>query len=500
MMSTMRSSLARELSQRVNLSDFSNAEIESCITFGFYPFAPETRQEFNNLRQWLSTTIDGRGRHNAVFMDATTIHSATEALPREGEAHSTSKTPDWVILPRGLPSAFQICDLATLVNAVILYDRVFYFPNRDIDPRGLNMLLDNQQIFLPIDIEVGPDRLTKNLRQYLAGIWNGSASYLQELDSKERAAQSQQGRAGLLTQTWGEILGESPRRLSLYDPECYSEDFQSDVTVVDQLNKSMHIYHGDPSLARPLGEMNRVVVHCNLRGFYNFSVAHLLRLPYYPNILRLPVQRFLYREARLIAPYMQSLAAIQKYYEDYFKIYKLPNKPNLILPFFLAGLLARIDRLDQFYEALTDLRREAVSFRRHKAELDRACDEEDFAEIEKLQRALVQDAQQLRSRSSLAPLLAIATISFSLIGTMLTTSAALILRLLSIATTFSDDKAIGLAKQAFRPRYWLLSKVSSQAIALMNTTDKIERLWQGKMDRESFANRLTRLSRLAYFD
>lgn len=499
-MSNRKSSLAWELSQKVNLSDFSDAEIESCSTFGFYQFAPEARHEFDNLRQWLSTTIDGRGRHNAVFMDATTIHSATEVLSPEGGAYGTTETHNWVVLPRGLPLAFQIWDLATLVNAVILYDRVFYFRNRDIDPRGLNMLLDNQQIFLPIDIDVVPHGLRKNLRQYLAGIWSGSASYLGELHAKERAVQRQQGRAGLLTQTWGEILDESTRRLSLYDPECYSEDFQSDVTVVDQLNKSMHIYHGDASLARPLGEMNRVVVHCNLRGFYNFSVAHLLRLPYYPNVLRLPVQRFLYREARLIAPYLQSLATIQKYYEDYFEMYKLPNRPNLVLPFFLAGLLARIDRLDQFHEALTDLRREAASFRRHKAELDRACDEENFAEIEKLRRALVEDAQQLRSRSSIAPVLAIRTIAFSLIGTLLTTSAALILKLLSVATTFADDKAIGLAKQAFRPRYWFLSKVSSQAIELMNAAHKIEHLWQGKLNRELFTDRLARLSRVAYFD
>jgi hypothetical protein len=462
-------------------------ELTSLVEFGVSYFTSsnelteeQKQRRLGEVRGWMRH-VSTHGEINAAYLDTTTLHTARSLiLGDEGHRPLTPAT---------------LIDLATFVNAVVLFDKVFYLENRHIDPYELNEHLGNEPILLRLPVSsLGPsgdDDELNGVEGFLRGYWYRTLDYVERLRharySDDPLFEDQQA----IKEAWQRALGVGGREDLWFDPLGHfkSETFDTDgpqlletlVSVYSDELKSAVLGHLQAIGAEDgyLRELHRVIDECNYRSLFNVMTSNWLQLPYLPNAFRLPFRHYLYRKANAVDHYLHLLPVIEKEIDAIAE--PAPRSENLRLPLFLAAVLARISSLDQFLERLVELRESAAGFRRHRAELETALERRDLVAIKKLREALQADSTQLRLRFPWAPVASATAAVLSAWSGLLTPDMLAAVGILSAASQFRREDIEALKARVLKKQFWFLTDAKETAVQITAAYSTIERLWSAEI-------------------
>jgi hypothetical protein len=232
--------------------------------------------------------------------------------------------------------------------------------------------------------------------------------------------------------------------------------------------------------------LHKVIDESNYRSLFNLRVSNFLNLHYLPNSFRLPFRNFYYQKARKTQPFVQSLQRIDEEYSALTELYFDSTKNNLQLPFFLAAVLSRISKLDEFFEVLAETRLDATQFRAHRVELDEALERGDIETTKKLRAALRGDSKNLQVKFPYAP---VAGATAAVLAALAAEKSPQVLAAIAILTTASGFKREDLEKlkqRVFRRQFWFLADMKDAANGLTSAYPKIRRLWGLRGTSESY--------------
>jgi hypothetical protein len=494
---------------------FSSKAFQDFAEFGV-PF--EVRSD--DVRNWLNRFV-GDDSLNAVYLDTTTLHTVQSLVLRREAQLLTPAT---------------LLDLSSFVNAVVLYDHVFHLENKQTDSFELNEALGNEPVTISLPIfsldtflaargafqpqtsigtQVGAqpdgDPSLVAFREVLERLWYQTEFHLSTLEIGDNPDDRSHEDYREITNAWKVLFlgmdqdGSWVSRAGDWKAREYSSLplqllprlVEAETMVGKEQLEMFDAIKGQRSGSPPYD----LISECSLRGLFNIMVSNFLGLRYMPNSFRLPFQRFLYLRAQSVTVHLQSIRPIQDAYQKVANTYFTPQDANLVLPFFLAAVLAQISSLDEFFEVLSAVRSKATTFRQHRGELDSALQSGDAIAAKKLYDAIVIDGHQLTKSFSYAPVAGAAAAILPLLGS---NTGILILTAIAGLTAFSQFSAESverLKNRVLRPQFWFLSELSSVAARLTSAYPKIAELWGKRQNSKSaaeFALKFERLSKLQY--
>ena len=432
----------------------------------------DVSRRFEEIRTWIRQVSDQKV--NAVYMDTTTLYTArTLVLGTERDLFLEPAT---------------LLDLSNFVGNVVLFDHIFYLENSEIDPYELNEALGGEPVLISLPVESfgfsHDDDPVNSVGGLLRSLWYETDNYIQEL-SRMRGYEVLMQDAEEIKKSWRSIIDFVENAELWFDPlhkvksDSYHSDgpqLLSDLTKIYNQSFDEAVYWR-LSEKKPEGAstfVHSVIDECNYRSLFNTMVSNSLQLYYSPNTFRLPFRNFFHSKAVAIQRHLPSLRGIEREYDNAAKLYS--EQSELRLPFFLAAVLNQIDSLDEFFEVLAKLRRQASSFRAHRAELDVALERNSTREIKKLRKALQDDSDTLRLKFPLAPVASglaavLATLTAGLSHTVLATIA-----ILTAGSQFSSHYE-KLKERALRPQYRFLTNMNETADGLTVSYPLISKLW-----------------------
>lgn len=436
----------------------------------------------DEIRMWLSQAVDLPGDSNNVLLDNTTVALGTELGSRWDNRRFT---------------VWQFWDLCTVLTAIVTSDRIFHLEHPEVDSEEINLMLGNEQVFIPITYE-SSDPASALFR----GILEECISFLRNIPSaKERRFE----------ELWQSLLGVSE------DLPAWNERFKNDTISSDVTGTRMLLQSEEWELTethqsmRSMGDLAKsdylgdYVVYSNLRGLFNMQVANLLGLPYVPNGLRLPVRVALLEDGIgfLDGPFGQrgeearlALATIEQAHRQYADRLQMGAARRwLTVPFFPTAILNRVSKLSELFEVTAEMRKSAASLRRHKRELDAACDIGSSKDVARIQSAISGEGREL-ARQLDAPVVSVLVTSLPAIAGMLDGLRAGMIGALAV-TSLALPIARKLADRVSKPQFWFLERVGDTARESLNSRSKIEELWNVRLS-DAFESRLKHLSGLAH--
>jgi len=343
--------------------------------------------QYEALKIWIEQKLPSPNK-NFVFLDTTTLTGAI----------------DFVGKPQTLLFAFQIWDLATLVNAAVLFEQVVCCSNLALESDQALEKLNNcfgEKVFnaLPISSDANAADVVQTL--WRDSRWHGFE--LAQADSKNMAEEAQR-----YSQAWSEFLGISPNSFELVDPAFRLQYESQGPRLTAQILEAVALSRAHQVVTFKTQQWTEIICECNLREEFNSRLAYMLDLQYLPNSFRAPARRARYQRARALGAFLGSMRHLEKQYREQVEVFKLSNAETLLLPVLSAALFSRINSLSEFWEALAEMRHRARKFRKHRQELDQACSEGNLKEIKAITQALKAE--------SLKPSAWMTTSAASLIG------------------------------------------------------------------------------------
>ena len=457
------------------------------LNVGYSMDRPKSSFLNSEVRRWIENAV-GEKSLNSSFLDTTTIYTVNSLINSADEE---------VVMPETL------LDLATFVNAVVLYDHVFHLENPGIDSLSLNEALGNQPIIVSIPVESfdgpldfyggvsGPGAL-------LVGMWEEATEYNEVLRKTTKDQVPTEDRQEIL-KAWETILGrplEYKELFSEYSSKHWSSWGASLLAkLITETRMRDYHYSGSQVIKNQSSEF---IEECNRRSMFNLQLADSLGLPYLPSASRLPFHRFLYRRAQSVQRHLATIKRIEEEYVRRAEQYFSPDDNNLIMPFFLATVLAKISSLSEFFEELAEVRRKAEPLRNCRAEMDAALLNGDVKVAKELRAAFEKDAAALRSKFPYAPVAGGIAAILAAVGGMLPNMVLISIGLLTAGSQMQEDFA-KLERRALNRRYWVLSDMKDTANALTSALPQITKLWNLKDVRaEKFSKHFSRLKSLGY--
>lgn len=386
--------------------------------------------------------------------------------------------------------AFPLWDLATLVNAVVLFDKVFCCRNRwlteAMTKQHINTLL-GEEVLVELPVEEA------DIAESMCKIWDYTKEFIRDLHDMAPEADPDERRMYL--QAWSRFLGQPAEPYGLFHVNHTDETYAS------------YGSHLTEELLRPVGDdekshstflcWSQLLSESNLRGEFNIRLAFLMGLPYMPNSLRMPIQRVRYERAKQIAQVFQTLQMLERHYADAVPLYSRPREARMTLPIFLAALIHRIDDLDQFWTELAELRQKAKKFRERRAAYDQACSLNKSDEVDRLGQALLSEAGKAPTwlKITTGSLLGTALASFQpMLGAAPFTVQLAVAALTPVLQEYGPELLTSGFRRLWSPQLWFLSDVGAAARQVLNAQPKIERLWGGWVDERFGVQQLERLS------
>lgn len=452
------------------------------------------RTLIDQVNKWVRENVEGE-RLNAVYMDSTTLFTVQELLSDRVLAH-----PEFLF------------DLSNFVNAVVLFDRVFYLKNpyADILEFNLNEAMGAEPIVKAIPVEEffkGSWEGVSAVGTILTGIWKDTRDHFDKL-AIAPINDPLHSLAAEIQDAWEMLLG-----ISLPDKTLLFREWRGkwNSPVRDLLTDALEVLSANPRTygyesQRHSETAYELANECNQRSLFNLKVAQLLRLPYLPGWARMPIRHSLYRRGREA----QQVLASAEFLDDRYRAKAaefLECHMTLQLPFFLSAALSKTTSLKQFWSVLADMRRTANKFRAHRTEYDHALADGNLKVVKRIQKALEQEADKIRLKlgdfckaAVIGGALTWGAISLG-IGEAESVSLAILLTgAIHGGTHHLGEHMMDRIKERLtRPDYWCLTSFAEAAYELTNSWGRIGKLWQ-LPDKQSdeFGSRLSRLRDLQY--
>lgn len=465
----------------------------------------QLHKRFDELRAWMQH-VSGANQLNAIYLDTTTIYTAKDLILNQSG------------LPNNITPA-TLLDLSTFVNSVVLYDRVFYLENKHIDEYEFNEALGNEPVLIPLPVksagESEDDDDVNSVGGLLRGLWYQTDMYVQELKDSARPIDIFFEEAQAVKKSWKTLLDFNDQPSLWFDPDREVKNTLFSSTGPDLLGQLVTVYNtahekGTKRHLRELGltdelikYIHQVIDECNYRSFFHVMVSNSLQLQYMPNSFRLPFRNYYYHRAKTVENYLVT-SYIENEYQKGVSAYDLSAQGTLHLPLLLTALLKKISSLDEFFNALAEMRKKASDFRQRRAALDKELNEGNGEEVAKLIEALREDSSKLRSYFNYAPIAGGAVALLQGIQDSLTRGLLATLTILTFASQFSPEAVDKLRKKSLRRKYRFIVDMKDTASGLINAYPKIRTLWKLEGDiketqtQEEMAAGFERLKQLAF--
>jgi hypothetical protein len=442
--------------------------------------------KYENVKTWIEQSLPSP-KQNCVFLDTTTLTGAIKFLGAQ---------QSWL-------AAFQLWDVATLINATVLFDHVVCCSNFELESaRALEKLNTDlgEKVFnaLPISSDA-------NVSDAVQSLWwdaRRHGSDLAEAASKTRGGKNKDmvEEAQRYSQAWIEFLNISPESFELVDPAFELEYDSQGPQLTGQILDASRLSRNAQAMTFKTQRWTEIICECNLREEFNSRLAYMLGLQYLPNSFRAPARRARYQRARALGSFLSSMRHLEKQYREQVEVYKLSSEETLMLPVLSAALFSRIDSLSEFWEALAEMRHRARKFRRHREELDQACSEGNLKEINKITEALKAESKRPGTwvTTSVGSLIGAGSVALTMFQPKLGAAAFSVQLAVAAFTPFLKnalpDGVAQLYRKVFAPQGWFLTDIGNSARALTNAIPRIERLWNGQMDDVYGTKQLERLA------
>ena len=348
--------------------------------------AVRNSQLIADVRSWMSQVDGGRG--TAAFTDGTTLFNVNTVLSSRSLAH-----PE------------LLYDLATFVEGVVLFDRIFHLGNPRIEDDvvyRINEALGGDPLVVSLKIDWKNHdpywAQSSPLRVFLTGLWREVATYFTELQ-KTTATDVSGEAANQIRASWETLLGVSlPDNASLFaylDSHFDSPVDDLAVQAVDVLRPEPRTF-GYQSPRQDARTAYLLANESNQRSRFNLRLADELGLPYLQAWARLPYRHFYEDRAFRAQNFLATANFLEHEYRRRAESF-MHSRFTMQLPFFLSAVLSRISSLDEFFEELGHIRHKTGNLRRRRAELDRQLHEGNKHEIDKLKAAIADEARRVTS-------------------------------------------------------------------------------------------------------
>ncbi len=435
--------------------------------------------EYDNVKTWIEQKLPS-AKQNFIFLDTTTLTGAIDLVNRQ----------------QILLFAFQLWDVATLVNAAVLFEQVVCCGNRALESGHALEKINNyfgEKVFSALPISSNA-----NVADVVQSLWQDSRNhyrYVARGDSKNMVEEAQH-----YSQAWSEFLNISPKSFQLIDSAFELRYDSQGPRLTEQILEAARLSLQAHAVTFKTQQWNEIICECNLREEFNSRLAYMLGLQYLPNSFRAPARRARYQRARALGGFLSSMRHLEKQYRQQVEVYKLSNEETLMLPVLSAALFSRINSLSEFWEALAEMRHRARKFRRHRQELDQACLEGNLKEIDKITKALKAESKEASTwmTTVAASLIGAGSVALTIFEPKLGAAAFSVQLAVAAFTPFLKNALPnGLAKlyeDVFAPQSWFLTNIGEAARELTNAFPRIERLWNGKMDHTYGTQQLERLA------
>ncbi|HEY6249435.1 MAG TPA: hypothetical protein VI685_05715, partial [Candidatus Angelobacter sp.] len=422
-----------------------------------------------------------------IFLDTTTLRGAI----------------DFVSAQQAVLFAFQIWDVATLVNAIVLFERVVCCSNSALESDQALEKLNNkfgEKVFsaLPIAGDANVSGAVQSLwwdsRKHGTAIAEAASTNRISTD-KDMVEEAQR-----YSQAWSEFLNIAPESFELVDPAFELQYDSQGPRLTEQILEAARLSPAAHVVTFRTQQWSTIICECNLREEFNSRFAYMLGLQYLPNSFRAPARRARYQRARALGTFLSSMRHLETQYRKQVDVYKLNNEDTLLLPVLSAALFSRINSLSEFWEALAEMRHRARKFRKHREELDQACSEGNLKEINKITEALKAESREPATwmTTSAASLVGAGNVALTIFQPRLGAAAFSVQLAVAAFTPFLKnalpDGLAQLYRDVFAPQSWFLTDIGTAARELTNATPRIERLWNGQMHPSYGTKQLERLA------
>jgi hypothetical protein len=472
-----RDTLERVEAQNSNISDESNTR----------RLDPQLLEQ-GWFERWLGEDVErkkGRFRDlppNTVLVDTTTL-SFVQNCVEIGEP----------------PSAVGVVDLGNFVENLILRDRIVALQYglgsqlAQSRPPAATQLMAERATF--------PGSLDKAV---LAGalMWIYQLRSSGRSDAKERRA---------AVRAWNAILGplfEPPDSMFAVPPEDALDYLQAYSDSLERSNLSLFssLIYEQNHVDVPNTWRQEAVQAINCRSLLNLEASRHLGIPYAAGVARTPMKRLHWVRGRradamiaeLSDPDLTVRQVLDDAYEKRVEAAFSARQQKTALPVFLAAVLARIDRLDQFFDRVDDLRKQATPLRRRIVEIEQAlAGSSRQLEINRLFAAFNDDSSLLRRTTW--DLLPFASAAAGVVLTAATAQPAWLtasLALLKAPGTLHSTTSRRVVNRLWHRDLWFVTKLATTSKELTAAIPKLEQLWGRHYLQTDFADRLNKLRNL----
>jgi hypothetical protein len=452
----------------------SIASLETVVFEGLDRPSGSIRLAANSeLSEWKKKHVIPHGP-NVVFLDTTTIASALEIL-----------TP-----PHTELYAFQLWDLSTVVSSIVLFDRVLVCRgNGPANVPFVNEALGEEVVcILPT-----MDKISA-VAGAMESMWLGTRDFMWALDVYRQFPEERKR----YYEIWRDFLGISTDAFALIDSNVLDSYSSSGPRLLGQITRELNL---DKMVAvRNLSDWKLIVAESCMREEFNTRFSYFIGVPYLANSFRAPNRRLRYLRAGQISDFLRSSSVLQSIYEAEAKKYPAADD-HLTLPFFLTALFSRMEKLDEFWEQLADMRYRARGYRARRQELDAACLSGNLRELKVLEKAMRQETTEIAkwatsSFATITGILGVALVAYQpRLGAAALTVQLAFAGMKPWIEKNAPDWFRSVGSSLIAPKAWFLADTAKAAIQLTNALPKIANLWLVKEEKIRGLRQLEVLSR-----
>lgn len=441
-------------------------------------------------RERASRLADPKG--GAAFVDTTTLHSALPLLS------------DWVA---HRPTPINLLDLCTIIDAIVMFDRVYFFTGELAEQW---MLPDLGSVFQAID---DPYHKLGNVgEEYVGsaafgGLWDEANSFFSGLRTARTGVATREREA--LERGWKRVL-EIPPELAVGDPHAPGQGPVAAPIARDlsELSETQSRWVGPETTSDERAQIARIVGESNILGYVNEQIANMIDLPYLPNTARIPaVRRYRVERGEHVA---RELAALDTVDDAYRRRLEEAKLGTVRLPLLAAVVFAKNPTTPrELVESILDLRGKAERLREYRRDHARlllsAYDATNGEAMKKarrsaaeLQSAVEREGRRLRDvfepsdvwggLAGGGPLLLDASANHLLVAVTV---------LAGMAVMPAERITRAVQERLFRPHLWLLTNLAESGQALTNARARraIATIWDmDEAHAEQVTSYLNRLS------
>jgi hypothetical protein len=458
---------AREAHQlEINWSDF---DMEYAVQMNAIDHPRASESESARFRELLALVDEKRQQLPSIYLDTTTIWTAMQLA--SGDA--------------SILSGYTLMDLDKVTRAFILNDRIFHLPSRYIEAEAINRMF-GEEILVPLTLIGSSDELNDVIWQMWTGtapsIANRMTARLGDFPSNVYERGDSRHLFGDLVSFHGLPMEETEWKLDSYEGRIFTSDplwlvknlLEDKYDDLNQAKPGMFT-HGFRSDAI---EAVKELVH---RATFQQILAEALGLVYDPSFVRMPAIGHLTRNSTDIALALADIDELERLIEERLLAVRAEALEEaagpVSIPPFTAYVLKKVDRVEQWWQVVSELRRHSARYRRARRNLQEALL---FGEVETIRRLRAEldgsarAASDERVDASLDTVIGMAPALFAGTSAALSSPILHAIRLI-IGKPFKG--AVDALRRRLRPELRLFHDVGQAATSYVKLHNKIRLLW-----------------------